>query len=681
MQIISQQIVASDSGAVRPEQNPVQAGYTFTGYQQPYTDAQQDLTRTTQYDQISSSNKSQYFAEHTYSVGSYKMRASDNLSAVQVIGDMSGNGMTSQLTSVTFQQNLFQIMPSCFINCEKLQTVNITGQTKWIGDYAFCGCRNLRHVNALTYPKQTQINVIGAHAFHGTALTDIAIDLTASYYDTGIGEYAFADCTSLKSVRLTNSAYLGYAAFQGCTALTSVILPNNSSYAYPETFSGCTSLQRIDIPPKVWMLNDGMFRNCTSLTAVELQDYVNNRSVLDRLGSDVFDGCSVLSSIVIPPSISSLIQIDENFLRGSSIRKITFSGLPDDIFTSGHTENSFSTVNGYVTQLDPAKKVIEDALDRNIPMVLVTCKKSIQEDITSDCGICRALARMLNDKAWLNYMDSNKDKCYFIEASYKDNIDLWRLISYPSRSKDNPLNGIYNKDSGTYAKLLVIYKNPNGKVSSTAWSGTGYVNKLIAQVDKIVSKSNEKVIESASRSATVSKFGSPFDYVLAYSSTGTEYKLSSNSTVEKYIAPEVDTVTTSDFKTGVWYYNAKELKQYADNYGIPVFVEFSDYGCTPCTKFRTEIYERQEFQEWVAKQPYLFCRIETKNFGEFNRMATQPYFAKQVWAKGGTVGLPCFIFYWNRQQDPVWDMFGYHDNQIGYQELIDMISQKFKQQG
>ena len=120
----------------------------------------------------------------------------------------------------------------------------------------------------------------------------------------------------------------------------------------------------------------------------------------------------------------------------------------------------------------------------------------------------------------------------------------------------------------------------------------------------------------------VSKFGSSFDYVTAYSSTGKEYKLSSDSQIEKYAAPEVDTVTTSNFKTGVWYYNAKELKEYADNSGIPAFVEFSDYGCTPCTKFRTEIYERQDFQEWVAKQPYLFCRIETKNFGEFDRMFT-----------------------------------------------------------
>ena len=46
--------------------------------------------------------------------------------------------------------------------------------------------------------------------------------MTASYYDTGIGECAFADCKRLRSVRLTNSAYLGWSAFKDCTALTSV---------------------------------------------------------------------------------------------------------------------------------------------------------------------------------------------------------------------------------------------------------------------------------------------------------------------------------------------------------------------------------------------------------------------------------------------------------------------------
>lgn len=83
------------------------------------------------------------------------MKISDNLCAIQVVGDMEENGMKSQLTSVTFQKNLFQVMPSCFMNCERLEQVDVTGQTKWIGDYAFYGCKNLTHVNALMYPKQT----------------------------------------------------------------------------------------------------------------------------------------------------------------------------------------------------------------------------------------------------------------------------------------------------------------------------------------------------------------------------------------------------------------------------------------------------------------------------------------------------------------------------------------------
>jgi hypothetical protein len=332
----------------------------------------------------------------------------------------------------------------------------------------------------LTYPKQTQINIIGAHAFQDTGLTDIAIDLTASYYDTGIGEYAFADCAKLKSVRLTNSAYLGQAAFQCCTALTSVTLPNKSSYAYPETFSGCTSLSGIAIPPKVWMLNDGMFRNCTSLTGIDLQDYADDKSQLDRLGSEVFDGCIGLSSLVIPSSITSLMQIDENFLRGSSVRKITFKGLSDDVFASKYTEHhSFKTVNGYVTALEQAKTVIKDALARNIPMVLITCKNSIEDDRISDHDVCQTLSKLLTSAEWLNYVNSNKDRCYFIAASYINDIDLWWLITDPNTGNGNPLKGVYSNSSTRYAKLFAVYRDSNGKTSIAKWPETDNVSDLI----------------------------------------------------------------------------------------------------------------------------------------------------------------------------------------------------------
>jgi hypothetical protein len=36
------------------------------------------------------------------------------------------------------------------------------------------------------------------------------------------------------------------------------------------------------------------------------------------------------------------------------------------------------------------------------------------------------------------------------------------------------------------------------------------------------------------------------------------------------------------------------------------------------------------------------------------------------------------IFYWNREQNPIWDVVGYGDNPVSYTELQDMIQKKFK---
>jgi hypothetical protein len=100
------------------------------------------------------------------------------------------------------------------------------------------------------------------------------------------------------------------------------------------------------------MLNDGMFRNCRALTAVDIQDTADNKSLLDRLGSEVFYGCDSLTSLVVPSSITSLVQINENFLQGSSIKKITFNGLSDDVFVSKYTEqHNYKTENGYITTM------------------------------------------------------------------------------------------------------------------------------------------------------------------------------------------------------------------------------------------------------------------------------------------------------------------------------------------
>ena len=49
-----------------------------------------------------------------------------------------------------------------------------------------------------------------------------------TYSVTSIGDYAFADCSSLTSLTIPNSiTSIGYSAFSSCSSLTSITIPNS----------------------------------------------------------------------------------------------------------------------------------------------------------------------------------------------------------------------------------------------------------------------------------------------------------------------------------------------------------------------------------------------------------------------------------------------------------------------
>ena len=109
---------------------------------------------------------------------------------------------------------------------------------------------------------------IGGYAFEGcTSLEQLSIPESC----TQIGEYAFENCTKLTKITSESKNKLvlyGYT-FYGCIALEEVYLPNVGITAYNTTwygrnFGGCKNLQKVQLGSKnnpltelsVWAFNE-----------------------------------------------------------------------------------------------------------------------------------------------------------------------------------------------------------------------------------------------------------------------------------------------------------------------------------------------------------------------------------------------------------------------------------------
>lgn len=116
--------------------------------------------------------------------------------------------------------------------------------------------------------------------------------------------------------------------FDGCSQLQSVALNNYHSYINNYAFANCTMLTSMTFPQKTYMLPDHLFDGCTNLREVKFAE----PSELKYLGEAVFANCPKLTSITLPKSVDSLDYVDPLFLSGSSINRVVFSGISDDMF-------------------------------------------------------------------------------------------------------------------------------------------------------------------------------------------------------------------------------------------------------------------------------------------------------------------------------------------------------------
>ena len=208
-------------------------------------------------------------------------------------------------TSIVLREGALGIADAAFYNCTWLTSVTIGNGVTSIGSYAFYYCSGL---TSITIPDS--VTSIGGGAFsYCTGLTSVTIGNSV----TSIGDYAFSHCTGLTSITIPDSVTsIGERAFYYCSGLTSIIVvEGNSKYhsagnclietATKTLISGCkTSV--IPTEGSVTSIGDCAFDGCSGLTSITIPDSVTS------IGSNAFFNCTWLTSVTIGNGVTSIGQ-------------------------------------------------------------------------------------------------------------------------------------------------------------------------------------------------------------------------------------------------------------------------------------------------------------------------------------------------------------------------------------
>lgn len=171
---------------------------------------------------------------------------------------------------------------------------------------------------------------------------------------TSIGNNAFEDCSALKKLDIPQSVTeIGSKAFRGCSALTSLALPETVNRIGNTAFQGCSNLETINIPSGVKLIEKDTFHGCEKLNDVTIPAGVT------LIGNSAFKACKTFRNIEIPKGVTKIdyfafedcTQLETVGIpsTATNIRNFAFRNCPklkSFVFPSGTTQIQPGVLSG-----------------------------------------------------------------------------------------------------------------------------------------------------------------------------------------------------------------------------------------------------------------------------------------------------------------------------------------------
>ncbi len=161
-----------------------------------------------------------------------------------------------------------------------------------IYDKAF---KNIKTITSVLLP--STIQKIGTEAFYYSSVTSINFPKGLTF----IGNSAFYLCTSLggEIILPDTLVTLGSQVFQGCTSITSAVVPGSVGKVSDYTFKSCTALKTVIMGDGMYSIGSWAFSTCSSL------EYVYIPSGVSSISEYAFEKCTSLTDIFIPATLNS----------------------------------------------------------------------------------------------------------------------------------------------------------------------------------------------------------------------------------------------------------------------------------------------------------------------------------------------------------------------------------------
>lgn len=421
------------------------------------------------------------------SIEDYAFRNCSKITEITIPDSVTSIGSSvftdcSGLTKVTIGNSVSEIGSWAFNSCDSLISVSIGTSVTSIGDYAFSQCSSLKEImipdgvtsiDDTAFSSCTSLTGIWVGSENPnyssdefgvlynkekTELLIVPAGITGQYFIpesvTSIGNSAFYDVSKLQYNIYDNAKYLGNqynpyfalivsvdlsitsceihpdtrviagAAFDKCTKLTEITIPNGVSNIGDSTFSNCKGMINVIIPDSVISIGDSAFKNCSSVTDIAIPESVTH------IGGAAFSGCSSLTGITIPNGVT---YIGSYAFRGcnnltdivipdgvSSIEPSTFEGcsglnsitIPDGVSSIG-SYAFWGCINLYIATIsDSVVKIDYYAFKDCSNLSYVTVGNGIRDIDVTAFENCNSLKYNVYDNA--KYLGNRQNPYYVL---------------------------------------------------------------------------------------------------------------------------------------------------------------------------------------------------------------------------------------------------------------------------